>query len=442
MDILIAGTGYVGLVTGACFAEMGNNVICLDIDSHKIDMLNKGILPFFEPGLAEMVQRNKDAGRLSFTNSYEYGVKKASLCFLATPTPSLPCGTSDTSSVIHAAVTFARHATTAFTLVIKSTVPVGTAHIVETQVRKVLEERSTPIDFAVVSNPEFLKEGSAVADCMKPDRIIIGTNSTNAMHCMKKLYTPFTHNHDRLLFTNQRSAEMIKYASNAMLASRISFMNELSILCESLGANINEVRVGMGADARIGYDFLYAGIGYGGSCFPKDLAALRSMGRSVQTSTPLLDAIDTVNQKQKNHFYNKIDNYFNGDVSKKVIAIWGLSFKPNTDDMREAPSLCIIRKLIEKGALVRLYDPIATEKAQKILGTQHPQIEWCQDEYKAAKGAHAIALLTEWKQFRFVDLETVLASMQDTAFFDGRNQYDPQEMSSKGFAYFGIGIPS
>jgi UDPglucose 6-dehydrogenase len=439
MNLLMIGTGYVGLVTGACFAEMGHHVICLDIDSEKIAALQKGVVPIFEPGLEELVKRNIAAGRLTFTTDYKEGVQKSKVCFIAVPTPSQEDGSCDLSYVLAAARSIAESMTEYRVIVTKSTVPVGTA-------QKIRQVMNPSIPFDVVSNPEFLKEGAAVSDCMKPDRIIIGVESppdsslkpSRSAQIMKEIYAAFTINHDRILVMDTASAEMTKYVANAMLATRISFMNEMAGLCEKLGAHIQQVRIGIGSDHRIGYDFLYAGAGYGGSCFPKDIRALQAMARQAGFETPLLEAIDTINERQKKVLAHKMKAYF-GSVSQKTIAIWGLSFKPDTDDLREAPALKLIEELLDQGAHVRLFDPIAMSKAQKLLN--HPHITWCRDEYHAAEGSDGIALVTEWKQFRFVDLDTLSKTMQGKAFFDGRNQYKKDEMKAKGFHYFGIGIP-
>lgn len=438
MNLLIIGTGYVGLVTGASFAETGHHVMCLDIDPAKIETLQKGILPFFEPGLEELVKRNIQAGRLSFTNDYQTAIDFAPVCFIAVPTPSGEDGSCDIRYVINAATEIAKNMKGYKLVINKSTVPIGTATQVKEIISSVLQKREIVMDFDVVSNPEFLKEGSAVNDCMKPDRVIIGADNQRSITLMKEIYSSFTFNHDRIIIMDALSAEMTKYAANAMLATRISFMNELAGLCEKVGANINEVRVGIGSDTRIGYQFLYAGIGYGGSCFPKDIRALRAIAQKNSYETTLLNAVDMVNHRQKKILGSKIQHYF-GDLSKKTIAIWGLSFKPNTDDMREAPSLHLIEELLDLGATLRLYDPASMSKARTILPS-HDRLHWSKDEYDAAQGADGIALLTEWKQFRFVDFKAVLRIMKGKGFFDGRNQYRSHEMRSKGFDYFGIGV--
>ncbi len=437
MKILIVGTGYVGLVTGACFAEMGHHVICLDIDQNKIDQLKQGVIPIYEPGLEEIVKRNAKAGRLEFTIDYSYGVLSSSVCFIAVSTPPDEDGSADLSHVKAAAREIAKHMNGYKIIVNKSTVPVGTAIEVTKTMRAILGDNGS---FDVVSNPEFLKEGDAVNDFMKPDRIIIGSDNPRAIAVMQELYSPFNLNHERILIMDLPSAEMTKYAANAMLASRISFMNEIAGLCEEVGADITKIRQGIASDKRIGHAFLYAGAGYGGSCFPKDVKAIKAMAHQKGYDSPLLDAIEQVNARQKEVIGKKLDAYFEslGGFEGKTIAIWGLSYKPGTDDMREAPSLTLIRFLLERGAHVRLYDPVAMSKAREMLKTS-PQIQWSSDEFEAAKGADAIALMTEWKQFRFLDFDRVLSQMKGKAFFDGRNQYHPAKMAQNGFDYFSIG---
>ncbi len=446
MKILMVGTGYVGLVTAACLSEMGHHVICLDIDANKIANLQKGILPIYEPGLKELVDRNAAAGRLSFTIDYREGVAQSSVCFIAVPTPPLPDGSCDLSYVLSAASEIARHMNHSLILVNKSTVPVGTARQVRATVASVLEERDVSLPFDVVSNPEFLKEGCAISDCMKPDRIILGVdapsdNSLDPSKIMREIYSAFTINHDRIFFMDTVSAELTKYAANSMLALRISFMNELAHLCERTGANIKQVRIGIGSDQRIGYQFLYAGAGFGGSCFPKDIRALSAIARNHGLDMTLLKSVEEVNERQKKILGDKILSYFasQGGVEGKTIAIWGLSFKPDTDDIREAPSLTLIQTLLENGAHLRVYDPVAIPNAQKILSGK---VTFCKDEYDAAMQADAIVLVTEWKQFRFVDFPKILPHLRQKVFFDGRNQYQLSEMRALGMQYFGIGVPS
>jgi UDPglucose 6-dehydrogenase len=438
MNILVIGVGYVGLVTGTCFAEMGHHVTCLDIDQEKIDHLKKGEIPFYEPGLKELVKRNKGEKRLEFTTNYS-AVKKVDLIFIAVGTPPQKNGEANLSFVEAAAKSIAKHLDHYVVIVNKSTVPVGTARNLKSIIRK---NATKEVFFDVVSCPEFLKEGCAIDDCMKPDRIIIGSESEKGTRILKRLYSSFTLNHDRILIMDIESAELTKYASNAMLATRVSFMNELSGICEKVGANINQVRLGMSGDHRIGYHFLYAGAGYGGSCFPKDIRALCALSENLNIETPLLQAVESVNEKQKKKFSKKLSDYFSkkGGIKGKTIAIWGLSFKPNTDDMREAPSLTLIDFLLRKGASLRLYDPQAMDKAKQILKGK-TNVRFCLNEYQATQNADAIVLMTEWKQFRFVNLKTVLTKMRGNAFFDGRNQYHAKEMAAKGFHYVGVGLP-
>lgn len=442
MQILMVGTGYVGLVTGACFAEMGHSVVCLDVDAKKIEQLNQGIIPIYEPGLNEIVKRNVLQKRLQFTTDYAAAVGSSQVCFIGVPTPSRTDGSCDTHYVEMAARQIASHMGEYRIIVNKSTVPVGTAARVTRVIEEELEKRGVSIPFDVLSNPEFLKEGAAVQDCLKPDRIIIGSEKTKPAEVLKEIYSAFTLSHDKILMMDTLSAEMTKYAANAMLATRISFMNEIADICKRVGANVNEVRKGIGADTRIGYSFLYPGAGYGGSCFPKDVRALISIAKEAGSDPLLLEAADEVNNRQKKVLAKKMTQYFTkrGGLQGKTIAIWGLSFKPDTDDMREAPSLSLIESLLKQGAILRLFDPIAMNNAKKILG-DHPALTWCTDEFDAATGAHAIALLTEWKQFRVVDFNPIRKKMKGIAIFDGRNQYKPLDMHSKGFDYISIGVP-
>lgn len=440
MELLIIGTGYVGLVSGTCFAEMGHHVTCLDINDDKIKQLNKGHVPIYEPGLEEMVKRNIKSQRLKFTTEYSKTVPHAKVCFICVDTPHQENGEADLRFVKNVATSIAQHMQNYCVIVNKSTVPVGTAQFVSEIMTKTLEERKLDLDFDVVSNPEFLKEGNAVQDFMKPDRVIIGTNSTNAAQIMQEIYSPFMLSHERLMIMDVISAEMTKYAANAMLATRISFMNELAGLCELLGADIGKVRKGIGSDNRIGYKFLYPGPGFGGSCLPKDISALRKQADKVNYDTPIIDAVAQINEKQKKVIGQKIIRYFSDgrELPGKTIAILGLSFKPDTDDMREAPSLILIQQLLQHKAKLRLYDPIAMDNAKKLI-PDHPDITWCKDELEATHQADAIALITEWKQFRFLDFAAIVKNMKGRAFFDGRNQYSPQEMVKKGFDYFCIG---
>lgn len=440
MRILIIGTGYVGLVTGTCLAEMGHHVTCLDINQAKIDALNNGIIPIYEPGLEEMVKRNVKAHRLHFITNYAEGIAHSSICFIAVDTPITEAGHADLQYVHRVAATIAEHMQEYTIVVNKSTVPVGTANSVSQIISDVLHRRGVSIDFDVVANPEFLKEGNAVNDCMKPDRVVIGSNSPRATAVMQEIYAPFMLSHERLILMDIISAELTKYAANAMLATRVSFMNELAGLCELTGADVNKIRKGIGSDKRIGYSCLYAGPGFGGSCLPKDIRALRSQGEALGYDMPIIEAIERVNFRQKRVVGNKIAQYFehNGGLSGKTIGILGLAFKPDTDDMREAASLVLIGQLLSAGARVRLYDPVAMDNAKRLI-PDNPNIVWCNDELETASGVDAIALITEWKQFRFLDFAAISERMKGRAFFDGRNQYNPQDMAKKGFDYISIG---
>ena len=439
-DILIIGVGYVGLVTGTCFAEMGNHVTCLDKNTAKIEGLNQGHIPIYEPGLEEMVRRNNRAGRLVFTCDFKEAVEKAEVCFLAVDTPVGPDGACDLTSIKAATRQIAEVMNGYKVIVNKSTVPVGTTKLVRSIIDEVLERRGCTFGFDVVSNPEFLKEGSAVSDFMKPDRVVLGVETERAAKTMRELYRPFMLGSDRVIVMDPASSELTKYAANTMLALRVSFMNWLSNLAEASGANILQIRKGIGSDKRIGNAFLWAGVGYGGSCFPKDIKALRQMAIDFGVDSSLIDAIERINAHQKSVLATKIATYFEpfGGLQGKTIGILGLAFKPDTDDMREAASLVIIRELLAYGANVRLFDPVAMDNAQAILGTS-AQITWCKDELETATGAHALALVTEWKQFRLLDFASLLAQMQAKAFFDGRNQYSPREMAAYGFDYISIG---
>jgi UDPglucose 6-dehydrogenase len=441
MKLLVIGTGYVGLVTGTCFAEMGHQVICLDINEAKIEKLKKGEIPIFEPGLEEMVKRNVNAHRLSFTTDYSQALEKSLVCFITVDTPVSASGQADLSYVKEVAKSIG-HFMPGYRLIVnKSTVPVGTATLVSQIIQHSLDLRGEDILFDVISNPEFLKEGSAVQDCMKPHRVIIGSESNQAISLMREIYSPFMLSHERFIVMDILSAELTKYAANAMLATRISFMNELAGLCELTGADINKIRLGIGSDHRIGYNFLYAGPGFGGSCLPKDIRALKSYAsKGLGYEMPILEAVETINERQKKSIAEKIEAYFDtrGGLAGKTIAILGLAFKPDTDDMREAPSIVLINHLLKKGASLRLFDPVAMENAKNILGSP-PSIYWSNHEIDAAKGADAIALMTEWKQFRFLDFDALLDAMQGRAFFDSRNQYIPSELTKKGFDYISVG---
>ncbi|MBN2479293.1 MAG: UDP-glucose/GDP-mannose dehydrogenase family protein [Parachlamydiales bacterium] len=444
MNIMIIGTGYVGLVSGACFAEMGHKVTCVDIDEKKIKMLNNFKIPIYEPNLEEIVKRNKLANRLSFETDFKKVLSESEVCFICVPTPSMEDGSCNLSYVESVAKEIGKNIDSYKVIVTKSTVPVGTTFRVKEIIKNEIKKRGAKsIDFDVVSNPEFLKEGSAVADALKPDRIVLGVDSEKAKNIMKDIYMAFTIRKDRIITMDILSSEMTKYAANCMLATRISFMNEMAKICKKIGANVNEVRKGIGSDSRIGDSFLYAGIGYGGSCFPKDIKALIHTATQAGVEPKLLNTVDSINIDQKKILSESIFNHFSdlGGIEGKTIAIWGLSFKPDTDDMRDAPSLILIDYLLKKKAILKLYDPVAMPNAKKIF-KNHKNLIWCKDETEAAFGSDAIALLTEWKQFRFVDFSFILKNMKSKVFFDGRNQYNPKEMIKKGFfKYFSIGVP-
>ena len=437
MKISIVGTGYVGLVTGACFAEVGNDVLCLDLDENKIRTLESGGIPIYEPGLEEVVKRNVAAGRLHFTTDIEQAVRFGTVQFIAVGTPPGEDGSADLKHVVAAARNIGRHMTDYKVVVDKSTVPVGTADKVRSAIADELGKRAAKVPYAVVSNPEFLKEGAAVEDFMRPDRVVVGSDDPQATHIMRALYAPFQRNHDRLLVMDVRSAELTKYAANAMLATRISFMNELANLAEKLGADIEEVRKGIGSDPRIGYQFLYAGIGYGGSCFPKDVKALIHTAQEAGATLPVLDAVEQVNAEQKRVLAAKILKRF-GKLSGKRIAVWGLAFKPNTDDMREAPSRVLIEELLANGATVSAYDPIAMSAA-KAAFADLKGVSFADSPMAALLGADALAVVTEWKEFRSPDFDEIKKRLKTPAIFDGRNLYDPEDMKRAGLEYYPVG---
>lgn len=438
MKIIVVGTGYVGLVTGACFAEVGIEVVCVDVDAKKIAGLHAGILPIYEPGLDEIVSKNVAAGRLSFTTSLSEVIDGADIIFSAVGTPSDEDGSADLKYVIDVARSVGRSMTEYKLIVTKSTVPVGTASKVKAVVSEELNKRGLDISFDVASNPEFLKEGAALKDFLSPDRVVIGVDSERAKELMQKLYKPFVMNNHRVLFMDIPSAEMTKYAANAMLATRISFMNEIANLCERLGADVDEVRKGIGSDPRIGSSFLYSGCGYGGSCFPKDVKALIHTGAEYGYEMTLIRAAEKVNEKQKEVLFAKlVAHYGSAEALKgKVIALWGLSFKPETDDMREAPSLTLIRQLKAAGAVVRAYDPIAMDEAKRILGNT---VNFCGNVYDASLGVDAIVVVTEWKEFRIPLWDVIKSAMRGNVIVDGRNIFDLSEMVENGFVYYSIG---
>ncbi|MBC2731692.1 UDP-glucose/GDP-mannose dehydrogenase family protein [Thiobacillus sp.] len=438
MKITVIGTGYVGLVTGTCLAEVGNEVLCLDVDPNKIEILKSGGIPIYEPGLEDMVKRNVAAGRLSFTTDIEESVAFGQIQFIAVGTPPDEDGSADLQYVVAAARNIGRHMSDYKLVVDKSTVPVGTADKVRAALKEELATRGTAIEFNVASNPEFLKEGAAVDDFMKPDRIVIGTDSERATALLRQLYAPFQRNHDRLTVMDVRSAELTKYAANAMLATRISFMNELAVLAEKLGADIEQVRHGIGSDPRIGYHFLYAGCGYGGSCFPKDVQALRRTGQENGIPLRVLDAVEEANDAQKHILVNKLTARFGTDLKGKRFAMWGLAFKPNTDDMREAPSRTMLEALWAMGASVSAYDPAAMEETRRIYG-ERADLLLVDSPMDALKGADALLIVTEWKVFRSPNFDTMKSLLKTPLVFDGRNLYEPQAMREMGFDYLPIG---
>ncbi len=440
MKITVVGTGYVGLVSGTCLAEVGNDVLCLDVDADKIRILNEGGMPIHEPGLQEMVARNRAAGRLRFTTDVAEAVAHGTIQFIAVGTPPDEDGSADLQYVVAAARNIGRHMTGYKVIVDKSTVPVGTADRVRAAIAEELASRGAGIPYSVVSNPEFLKEGAAVEDFMRPDRIIVGSDDPRATDLMRQLYAPFQRNHERLIVMDVRSAELTKYAANAMLATRISFMNELANLAESLGADIELVRRGIGSDPRIGFHFLYPGAGYGGSCFPKDVKALLRTARAAGHELKVLKAVEEANETQKRVLTKKIVARFGEDLTGRVFAVWGLAFKPNTDDMREAPSRVLIADLLARGARVRAYDPVAMKEAQRIFGDE-PRIAYADSPMAALEGADALAIVTEWKEFRSPDFELMKSHLKAGVVFDGRNLYEPAHPRAAGLEYHAIGRP-
>jgi UDPglucose 6-dehydrogenase len=437
MKVTIVGSGYVGLVTGACFSEVGIDVVCVDIDQKKIDNLNNGIIPIFEPGLEEMILRNMKKGRLHFTTSITEAIQESEVLFIAVGTPPDEDGSADLKYVLAVARDCGKQMNDYMLIVTKSTVPVGTAEKVRNAVQQELNKRNSKIRFDVASNPEFLKEGAAINDFLKPDRIVIGLESERAKELMNNLYKPFTMNGHPLIFMDITSAEMTKYAANSMLAAKISFMNDIANLCEIVGADINMVRKGIGSDSRIGNKFIYPGIGYGGSCFPKDVQALIKTASEYNYELRVLKAVEAVNKDQKLVLFNKIMNYFDGDIVGKTISLWGLSFKPQTDDMREAPSLVIVNKLLEAGAKVKAYDPVAMKEARHHFGDT---ISYCEDQYEALIDADAVAIITEWPEFKFPNFKIMKKLLTTPVVFDGRNIYDKSQLLNNGFDYFCIGV--
>lgn len=440
MKLCILGTGYVGLVSAACFAEMGNNVICVDINPQIVDKLNNGIIHIYEPGLEPLVKRNNAEGRLVFTTDIKKGVQNAECVFICVGTPPLPDGSADLSFVREAAREIGEYMVSDLIVVNKSTVPVGTADMVKKIINEELKKRKVDYKVEVISNPEFLKEGDAISDFMKPDRVVIGTSSPNAAEVMRELYAPFARTRDKIIIMGVRSAEMTKYAANCMLATKISFINEIANICESVGADVRDVRTGIGSDSRIGYQFIYPGVGYGGSCFPKDVKALIQTANESGVEPVLLKAVEDVNMRQKKHMARIIKDYFEPQdgVKGKTLGVWGLAFKANTDDMREAAAIDIIEELTKAGMKIMAFDPEARENAKKIF-RDNPLVEIVEEQYAACKDADALLVVTEWNQFRNPDFELIKKNLKSPILFDGRNLYSPKSMGNHGFAYFCIG---
>jgi UDPglucose 6-dehydrogenase len=438
MRVTIFGTGYVGLVTGTCLAEVGHDVVCVDIDKAKVEGLNNGIIPIYEPGLEPMVKANHASGRLNFTTDAATAIQHGNTIFIAVGTPPDEDGSADLKYVLAVARTIGQNLEQPAVIVDKSTVPVGTADKVRAVIAAELEARGVQIAFDVASNPEFLKEGDAVKDCMRPDRIVIGASDPASIEQLKRLYAPFNRNHERIVAMDVRSAELTKYAANAMLATKISFMNEMANIAERVGADIEHVRHGIGSDPRIGYSFIYPGAGYGGSCFPKDVQALERTARQHGYNAQILEAVEAVNGRQKHRLFELINAHYNGNIAGKTVAVWGLAFKPNTDDMREASSRTLLARLWEAGARVRAYDPEASHEAERIFG-KRDDLVLCESARDAIDGADVLAVVTEWKQFRSPDFGRLHATLTDKAIFDGRNLYQPHEVEQAGLAYYGIG---
>jgi UDPglucose 6-dehydrogenase len=440
MNLTVIGTGYVGLVSGTCFAEMGNTVTCIDVDEKKIQSLKKGVIPIYEPGLEPMVIRNVENKTLRFSTELMDGLKKCDIAFIAVGTPMGEDGSADLKYVLQVADQIGQQMVAPLIVVDKSTVPVGTADKVRAQIQKALDTRGKSIPFHVVSNPEFLKEGDAINDFLKPDRVVIGSDDPETTEMMRSLYAPFFRSSmDRLITMDVRSAEMTKYVANAMLATKISFMNEVANICELVGADVNKVRIGIGSDSRIGYSFIYPGSGYGGSCFPKDVKALFKTASEHGYSAQLIHAVENVNDRQKMVMAHKVIHRFGEDLTGKTFAIWGLSFKPQTDDMREAPAIYIIKDLVKRGAKVQAYDPKAMEEAQHFYLKDTPNVTYMESKYEALKNADAMILLTEWKEFRSPDFDEIQALLNEPIIFDGRNQYNAEKLQKIGFEYFQIG---
>ncbi len=439
MKVTIFGSGYVGLVTGACLAEAGNHVVGVDVDAEKVARLNGGQVPIHEPGLDALIKRNMEAGRLEFTTDAAKGVDHGLFQLIAVGTPPEEDGSADLRYVLAVARSIGTHMSRYSVVITKSTVPVGTADKVRKEIDATLAARNASIEYDVVSNPEFLKEGAAIQDFMKPDRIIIGTDNPRTVELMRMLYEPFTRNHERFIVMDVRSSELTKYAANAMLATKISFMNELANVAERVGADIENVRLGIGSDPRIGYSFIYPGTGYGGSCFPKDVRALIRSARDVDHQPDILGAVEAVNARQKEVLVHKMRKHFGERLKGRTLALWGLAFKPNTDDMREAPSRTIIELLLKNGARVRAYDPVALDEARRIYASHDADVTLCRNAYEAAEGADALAIATEWQEFRSPDFDRLKQLLKQPLIFDGRNLYDPSVLARFGFTYYGVG---
>lgn len=438
MRVTVFGTGYVGLVTGTCLAEVGNQVVCVDIDTAKVDGLNRGVIPIYEPGLEEMVLANHASGRIAFTTDAATAIEHGEIVFIAVGTPPDEDGSADLQYVLAVARTIGRHLERPVVVVNKSTVPVGTADKVRDAIAEVLAERGVDIAFDVVSNPEFLKEGDAVKDCMRPDRIVIGAANAAALEQMKRLYAPFNRNHERIVVMDVRSAELTKYAANAMLATKISFMNEMANIAERVGADIEMVRHGIGSDSRIGYSFIYPGAGYGGSCFPKDVQALERTARQHGYEAQILQSVESVNERQKHKLFELIERHFHGEIRGRTFAVWGLAFKPNTDDMREASSRTLLKLLWDAGAKAQVFDPEAIDETRRIYG-ERGDLRYCSSPAEALEGADALVVVTEWKAFWAPDFAKLKATLKSPVVFDGRNIYDPAVVEAAGVAYYGIG---
>ncbi len=440
MRVAVIGTGYVGLVTGTCFSDMGNEVWCVDVDEEKISRLKKGIIPIYEPGLSELVLKNYESGSLHFTTEIQEALNRCDICFIAVGTPMGEDGSADLHYVLSVAESIGKYMSHHMYVIDKSTVPVGTARKVRAKIQEELDARGSDLTFDVISNPEFLKEGTAVSDCMRPDRIVIGVDNEDAAEVMRELYKHYVLNTENFILMDVASAEMTKYAANSMLATKISFMNEISRICEMVGADVNKVRKGIGSDRRIGYSFIYPGCGYGGSCFPKDVKALIKTADEYGYEAKLLGSVEEVNHAQKHVIADKVKQHFGEDLSGKVFAVWGLSFKPDTDDMREASAITIINDLTAAGAGIRAYDPKAMEEAQKCYLKGNEHVTYCKKKYDALEGADALILVTEWKEFRSPDFEEIRKSLKTPVIFDGRNQYGAKTAQKFGFSYYQIGV--